>query len=339
MRVAFRLWLCRQHVSAHVSGPLRHRNSGGFRQRARTVRLMARLLGVHQYSSFQALLDDNVTLVLKLTNPRAHYETTRALLEAGKHVYTEKPLATRLDHARALVALAERRDLLLASAPCTLLNPVAQTVWKRLREDLIGPVRLVYAEMEDGMVPRAPTAKWINEAGIGWPRWTSSSPAARWSMRATYSVGFVRFSARPKACVPTVISCSRKRSRGSTSVAARLLGRLHSVRSGVVARMTNGIYAAHDHRIAFFGDEGTLTVDDPRTTGPPFANGTTVRRVDVALLARLAVYVCSGQGNASPSIEAVRAEISGAESRTWPWRSRRAARLILARAWRSTLPN
>ena len=155
---------------------------------------MARLTGARAYPDLDALLADaSVKLVLNLTNPRAHYETTRALLEAGKHVYTEKPLAMRLDEAKALVALAEAKGLQLSSAPCTLLNPVAQTLWRTLRSGAIGPVRLVYAEMEDGMVPRAPVAKWINEAGVAWPAVdefetgctvSSSRPAARSSMRA-----------------------------------------------------------------------------------------------------------------------------------------------------------
>ena len=52
---------------------------------------MARLTGARAYDSFQMLLDDpNSQIVLNLTNPSQHYETTRALLCAGKHVYTEK---------------------------------------------------------------------------------------------------------------------------------------------------------------------------------------------------------------------------------------------------------
>ena len=49
--------------------------------------------------------DSRVQLVLNLTNPRSHYEVTRASLEAGKHVYSEKPLAMQLDEAEALVEL------------------------------------------------------------------------------------------------------------------------------------------------------------------------------------------------------------------------------------------
>ena len=39
--------------------------------------------------------------------------------------------------------------------------------------------------------------------------------------------------------------------------------------SGVVARMTNGLYAEHDHRLAIWGDEGALIVEDPRSDTSP----------------------------------------------------------------------
>ena len=236
------------------------------RERARGE-TMARLTGATAYPDFAALLvDDSVPLVLNLTNPDSHYETTKALLEAGKHVYTEKPLAMRLDHARELAALAEARGLQLASAPCTLMNPVAQTVWRRLREGAIGPVRLVYAEMEDGMVPRAPTAKWVNEAGVGWPA------VDEFQMGCTIEhAGYVlswlcaffgpaeMVTAHSEILAPDKIPGLALAPAPDFSVACIRF------RSGVVARMTNGIYAEHDHRLAFFGDDGMLTVDDPRS--------------------------------------------------------------------------
>src|SRR5690349_1240897 len=49
---------------------------------------------VPRYASLQQLLaDDQIDLVINLTNPASHFEVTRACLEAGKHVYSEKPLA------------------------------------------------------------------------------------------------------------------------------------------------------------------------------------------------------------------------------------------------------
>jgi predicted dehydrogenase len=67
------------------------------------------------------ILDDganSASLILNLTNPSAHFEVSRACLEAGKHVYSEKPLAMNMSEARALHALAKSIELLLASAPC-----------------------------------------------------------------------------------------------------------------------------------------------------------------------------------------------------------------------------
>ena len=96
------------------------------------------------------------SVVLNLTNPHAHFEVSRALLEAGHHVYSEKPLATDMADAIALHELAEHKSLMLASAPCSLLGEAAQTLAKAIRDDVAGPVRLIYAELDDGFIPQAP---------------------------------------------------------------------------------------------------------------------------------------------------------------------------------------
>jgi predicted dehydrogenase len=243
------------------------------RSRAET---MARLTGTRAYASFDALLaDDSVPLVLNLTNPHAHYATTKALLEAGKHVYTEKPLAMRLDEARALAALAGARGLALASAPTTLMNRVAQTVWKALRERAIGPVRLVYAEMEDGPVHRAPVAKWINEGGVAWPAvdeyqvgCTVEHAGYVLSWLCAFFGAAESVTAHAEILVPDKIPGLALAPAPDFSVACIRF------RSGVVARMTNGLYAEHDHRLSIFGDEGVLTVADPRSD----RSAVTVRR-------------------------------------------------------------
>lgn len=240
------------------------------RERARAEN-MARLTGARAYRDFEEMLaDSDVDLVLNLTTPEAHHETTHALLEAGKHVYTEKPLALELDEAEALVELAERKGLMLSGAPCTLMNPVAQTLWRALREDRAGPVRLVYAEMDDGMVHRAPVAKWINEAGTAWPAVNEFETGCTLE-HAGYVLGWLcaffgpveRLTAAASTLVPDKIPGRRLAPAPDFSVATLEFA------SGVTARMTNGIYADHDHRLRFFGDEGVLSVDDPRHDASP----------------------------------------------------------------------
>ena len=62
--------------------------------------------GIREYGTLEEMLaDPQVDIVLNLTNPRAHYGLTRAALEAGKHVYSEKPLAMEISQAKELVSL------------------------------------------------------------------------------------------------------------------------------------------------------------------------------------------------------------------------------------------
>ena len=52
--------------------------------------------GFRVYSSYDELLaDKSVDIVVNLTNIGAHYEVSKRALEAGKHVYSEKPLTKR----------------------------------------------------------------------------------------------------------------------------------------------------------------------------------------------------------------------------------------------------
>ena len=66
--------------------------------------------GCRAHASLDDLLaDDEVDIVVNLTVHHAHYEVTKRALEAGKHVYSEKPLALRSSEARELVDLAQPR--------------------------------------------------------------------------------------------------------------------------------------------------------------------------------------------------------------------------------------
>ena len=114
---------------------------------------LASELGVAHAPSLEALLaDDGVELVVNLTAPRAHAAVTRAALEAGKHVHTEKPLALGYEEARELAELATARGVRLSAAPATLLGEAQQTAWKLVRDGEIGRVRLAYAEANWGRI-------------------------------------------------------------------------------------------------------------------------------------------------------------------------------------------
>ena len=85
--------------------------------------------------------------MLNLTPPAAHVEVTRAALAAGKHVYTEKPLATGAVAAAELAAEAERRGLLLGCAPDIFLGGAYQAARALIDEGAIGEPVAVSAAM------------------------------------------------------------------------------------------------------------------------------------------------------------------------------------------------
>lgn len=86
----------------------------------------------------ELLKDPEVEIVLNLTIPAAHYEIDIKALNAGKHVYSEKPLATRLEDGKKIIELAREKGLLVGCAPDTFLGARPQTMKKMIDEGWIG---------------------------------------------------------------------------------------------------------------------------------------------------------------------------------------------------------
>ena len=109
--------------------------------------------GCRAHASMDDLLaDDAVDVVVNLTVHQAHYEVTKRALEAGRHVYTEKPMALRAADARELVDLAASRGLRLGCSPSTFLGEAQQTATALIRGGRLGTVRAVYAEVNWGRI-------------------------------------------------------------------------------------------------------------------------------------------------------------------------------------------
>jgi predicted dehydrogenase len=86
----------------------------------------------------EALWDAEVDLCVNLTPPHAHAGVSLGILRAGKHVYSEKPLATTLADGIALLAEAERRGLRVGCAPDSFLAPPVQQARRALADGRIG---------------------------------------------------------------------------------------------------------------------------------------------------------------------------------------------------------
>jgi predicted dehydrogenase len=109
--------------------------------------------GCRVHDSLEALLADaEVQLVVNLTVHHAHYAVSRQALEAGRHVYSEKPMALEAAEARDLVELAARQGVRLACAPSTFLGEAQQTAGAIIANRELGTVRAVYADVNWGRI-------------------------------------------------------------------------------------------------------------------------------------------------------------------------------------------
>ena len=101
-------------------------------------RRRAEQFGVRMMTNEEILSDPEIEIVVNLTYPISHYEVTKAALEAGKHVHTEKMLATNYKDAKELFDLAEKSNLRISAAPDTFLGAGLQTARKLIDSGFIG---------------------------------------------------------------------------------------------------------------------------------------------------------------------------------------------------------
>ena len=234
-----------------------------------------------KYASFEELAGDTaVELVLNLTNPRSHFEVTKRCLEAGKHVYSEKPLGMTASQAQALVELASSKGLYLAAAPCSMLSETAQTLWKAIRESVVGKVRLVYANFDDGMIaPGMAPWTWVNESGVPWPARDEFEVGCTYE-HAGYVLTWLAAMFGPALSVTSFASCQIP----DKGIAVEGMAPDFSVgcidyADGVVARITCGLIAPKDKSLTVVGDEGVLFVGDVRNdAGPVMVRGSKLGR-------------------------------------------------------------
>lgn len=124
--------------------------------------------GVQAVGIDDLLARDDIAAVVNLTPPASHFSVSRDILSAGKHVYSEKPFVSDLAEGRQLLALAETRGLVIASAPDTFLGGAHQTVRRALDAGEIGTVSSGTCQfMNRGMEHRHPNPAFFFAAGGG----------------------------------------------------------------------------------------------------------------------------------------------------------------------------
>jgi predicted dehydrogenase len=125
--------------------------------------------GVPRSGTVAELLDDpEVELVVNLTTPVSHVEVGLAALEAGKHVWAEKPLALDRQTGRKLLDRAREKGLRVASAPDTVLGAGLQTARRAIDAGRIGQPNTALALFQvPGPESWHPAPEFLFQAGGG----------------------------------------------------------------------------------------------------------------------------------------------------------------------------
>lgn len=128
----------------------------------------AAAFGIRAMGAEELVASPDVDLVLNLTVPAAHFDVSMRALEAGKHVFTEKPLATSVAQGRKLVEAAKARGLLIGSAPDTFLGAAGRHARRLIEDGAIGrPVTGTAFMMGRGMEHWHPDPAFYYQPGGG----------------------------------------------------------------------------------------------------------------------------------------------------------------------------
>jgi predicted dehydrogenase len=110
------------------------------------------------------LRDTQVDAVVIATPASSHYALTKRVLESGKHVFVEKPLATSTAHADELVSLASAAGKVLMAGHTFLYNAAVRYAKKLLSEDELGQLYYIYSQRLNLGQVRSDVNAWWNLA-------------------------------------------------------------------------------------------------------------------------------------------------------------------------------
>jgi predicted dehydrogenase len=218
--------------------------------------------------SLETLLDSDAEVVLNLTPPLAHHAIGLQVLQAGKHLFTEKPLAATFAQGRELVALAARKSLRLGSAPDTFLGAGAQAVRALLDAGTVGEVRHGTAHfMARGPDEWHPSPAFFYQPGAG----PLLDVGVYYLTHLVHHLGPVAEVSGSAHTTYAIRPISKGPNAGTTlrvEVPTHLVTHLKFSSGAHVVLTSSFDVWRHGHKpIELYGDEGSISAPDPNCFG------------------------------------------------------------------------
>lgn len=231
------------------------------------AKAQAEKYGIQAMSVDELIDSPNIDLVLNITIPKAHGEIALRSLEAGKHVYNEKPLAICREDCQKMLALASSKGLRVGCAPDTFLGAAHQRVRKLIDDGVIGVPVAVHGYMTSrGVESWHPNPEFFYKPGAG----------PMLDMGPYYLTAFVnmfgpieRLAAMTRTTFPerTITSEPFKGQVIKVETPTTFITALQ-FESGVVGQLTTSFdtYSFPSQpNIVVYGSDGTMVVPDPNS--------------------------------------------------------------------------
>ncbi len=232
--------------------------------------------GIERVCTTEELLaDPRVEIAVNLTPPGLHAGIGMQVLEAGKHLYAEKPLAVTREEGQRLLAAAAARGLRIGSAPDTFLGGGIQTCRKLIDEGAIGkPIGASAAFMCPGHERWHPAPDFYYQVGGGpmfdmGPYYLTALTTLIAPVQQVSAFARTTYAERTITSEP--LNGTRIEVNTPTHIAANL-----ALENGAVAslQVSFDVWGHHLPHIEIYGTRGSMSVPDPNAFDGPV----TVRR-------------------------------------------------------------
>jgi len=224
--------------------------------------------GVKAVSMDALFADPEIEIILNLTIPKAHVDVGLRAVDAGKHVYSEKPLGIVFAEGKKLVEAARAKNLRVGSAPDTFLGGSHQTARRIMDEGQLGQaVGGTAYFMCPGHERWHPNPAFYYEAGGGpmldmGPYYITDLVNLLGPVARVFGTGTMLRDTR------TITSKERNGEVIPVHVATHVSGSLVFANGAVVQISMSFDVAGHKHvPLEIYGTEASLIVPDPNHFG------------------------------------------------------------------------
>lgn len=212
--------------------------------------------------------DDEIDIVLVLTQPQFHYELCKMALEGGKNVYVEKPLSLNREQGLEIKELAASKGLLAGGAPDTFLGAGIQTCRAIIEQGWIGtPIAASAHMMCHGHESWHPDPEFYYQTGGG-PMFDMGPYYLSAMVNLLGPVSSVSGSTAMSFKERTITSEKKFGEKVKVEIPTHIAGVLN-FESGAVGTIVTS-FDVWKHNMPFievYGTEGSISVPDPNTFG------------------------------------------------------------------------